>query len=264
MGRRKARKRRRLLELQKKGKVVMAEKAKRGYESSSKYRFLVVNPNLSVQKMLEKAGHTVVTKGDDPFDIVLFTGGEDIAPFLYGQTFHKSTRANINRDLEEMNILRVLNYDVPKVGICRGGQLLNIFNGGSMFQNVDNHVGSHKAFEFLTGAELTVTSTHHQMMIPASHAQWLMIAETSTKRETDTRVLSSTTPHKDDVEALYYEPSRSLCFQPHPEHSEGPCQDLFFQYVDFFFEEVVHPEAVKERNKQVELAKEQLSGINQC
>ena len=242
----------------------MAVPTTRKYESTSKYKFYIVNSNLSVQRMFEKAGHTIVPKPEDPFDIVVFTGGEDVSPFMYGQRFHKSTKANINRDLEEMSILRYMKYNTPKVGICRGAQLLNIFNGGSMFQNVDNHIGNHQAIEFLTGQELIVTSTHHQMMIPTSEAEWLMSASRSTKRETDSRTQITTQPHDDDVEAVFYHPSMSLCYQPHPEHGEGPCQDLFFQFVDHFFEEVIHPDVVKARKEQVALAKEQLSGINQC
>lgn len=237
------------------------------YTSSSQYRFLVVGGNLQVRSMLEHAGHRVV--GDDqPFDIAVFTGGEDISPLLYGETFHKETSVNFQRDLYELRTLREIGYKVPKVGICRGGQLLNVFNGGRMYQDIDGHRGSHKITDFIGGNEHMVTSVHHQMMIPASHAWVLAVASEATKFHTATssKIIAKSQNKDLDVEAIFYEESSSLCFQPHPEYSgpeDNPTRDLFFQYIDVFLEDVVFPKKAEERKAMLKQTEEQL-GINQC
>ena len=54
-------------------------------------------------------------------DVVLFTGGEDVDPSLYGCKKHSSTYSNINRDLEEKAIFEKIDPSKQVcVGICRG------------------------------------------------------------------------------------------------------------------------------------------------
>ena len=53
-------------------------------------------------------------------DIVLFTGGEDVDPSLYGCEKHPTTYSNINRDLEEKAIFEKVKPHQLCLGICRG------------------------------------------------------------------------------------------------------------------------------------------------
>ena len=53
--------------------------------------------------------------------LVVFTGGEDVTPSLYGCKKHRTTRSNLDRDKREQDIFNKIN---PKkqvcLGICRG------------------------------------------------------------------------------------------------------------------------------------------------
>lgn len=53
-------------------------------------------------------------------DIVVFTGGEDVDPSLYGHEKFDLTFSNITRDLEEQKEFNKIRKDQLAVGICRG------------------------------------------------------------------------------------------------------------------------------------------------
>lgn len=102
----------------------------------------------------------------DDADIVLFTGGEDVTPSLYGEEIHPSTYYNTDRDEKEMEVFNSIPADKLVIGICRGSQFMSVMNGGKLVQNVNKHglfgthsiIGKDGAFE--------ITSTHHQMQYP--------------------------------------------------------------------------------------------------
>lgn len=52
--------------------------------------------------------------------IVLFTGGEDVDPSLYGKQKHRTTHSNLERDLYEKEIFEKMRKSQIAVGICRG------------------------------------------------------------------------------------------------------------------------------------------------
>lgn len=63
--------------------------------------------------------YVLVDKVEDA-DIVLFTGGEDVHPSLYGKEKHPTTFSNLSRDLEEKEIFEKVRPDQVCLGICRG------------------------------------------------------------------------------------------------------------------------------------------------
>jgi len=191
------------------------------------------------ENMFSKRGWELVNLlGGEVPDLVQFTGGEDVDPSLYGHARHPSTRSNPKRDAYEAQIYHNLRGKTAFAGVCRGGQLLNVLNGGKMFQHVDGHGWDHIAKDLISGKELEVTSTHHQMMIPGDAGVVIMTAEKST-----VRWLEQVPAHPDrkvgevDVEAILYPNTQSLCFQPHPEYlsagEEG--QEIYFDYLKKFF-----------------------------
>lgn len=100
-------------------------------------------------------------------DVVLFTGGEDVDPSLYGCEKHPSTHSNIKRDLEEKAIFEKVNPNKQVcVGCCRGSQFLCVMNGGLLVQNCYNHAIGYT--HGITNGNMTyqITSTHHQMQYP--------------------------------------------------------------------------------------------------
>ena len=101
-------------------------------------------------------------------DIVIFTGGEDVDPSLYGCRRHPSTFSNISRDLAEKKEFEKINPKQLVIGICRGSQFLCVMNGGRLIQNVYNHAitHTHAIIEVSTSKIYDITSTHHQMQYP--------------------------------------------------------------------------------------------------
>src|SRR5581483_5517471 len=69
-------------------------------------------------------------------DGVLFTGGPDAHPAIYGQAIHAGCeRIDEARDVTEMALIRMLQERPrPAFGICRGIQMINIGFGGTLFQ----------------------------------------------------------------------------------------------------------------------------------
>lgn len=185
----------------------------------------IVGGDDMIAAMFEERGWLIVAEptlsGENLPDLLSFTGGADVFPLLYGEHKQPQTYCDPERDREEIALLRSFPLGMPCVGICRGGQFLNVMAGGKMRQHVEKHGRSHKAFDEESMHWITVTSTHHQMMIPAAHGEVLLSAK-------------ETTGELIDVEAVIYdELFNYLCFQPHPEYLKptDPCVELFFTYL---------------------------------
>lgn len=71
-------------------------------------------------------------------DGVLFTGGPDAHPALYGQPIRPGCeRIDDARDATEMALIRLVRETPkPTFGICRGIQMLNIGFGGTLIQDI--------------------------------------------------------------------------------------------------------------------------------
>ena len=192
----------------------------------------------------------------DDADLVQFLGGEDVSPSLYGEHAHKSTHYNAVRDEMETDIYnKALALGIPMAGICRGGQFLNVMNGGKMWQDVDNHAinGVHPAYILGNLLRVEVSSTHHQMMrpnySPEADCQVLMTANLSKFRthmhDINMAPLSivetSLSNEKDDIESVYYASTNCLCYQPHPEFI-GPlydeCREVYFTFINQYLFDV--------------------------
>jgi carbamoylphosphate synthase small subunit len=183
--------------------------------------------------MFLRAGFKGAASVDDA-DIVCFTGGEDVHPHYYNEDPLRCTYFNLKRDEEDVKVFnRAKEQQKFMVGICRGGQFLNVMGGGKLWQDVDEHGREHWLLDMLTGAKIWVTSTHHQQMIPGDKADVWATANCSNNKYGYGKEWSRKSPEADafDVEVCWYPHIRALCFQPHPEMygaSEG-CINYFFQ-----------------------------------
>ena len=121
----------------------------------------------------------------DRVDGLLFSGGPDLDPAVYGQAPHPELGPDVDRvsDEYELALLRgAAERDLPMLGICRGMQALNVSRGGTLHQHLPDitaldHRQGHEPFapahaavvegetllHDLTGASaLAVNSFHHQ------------------------------------------------------------------------------------------------------
>lgn len=163
-------------------------------------------------------------------DLLVFTGGADVNTELYGEEQGKYTHISKERDLIEKEMFDVF-YHVPKIGVCRGSQLLTVLSGGKLIQNVSGHANGNHDISFSAGtgySNAAITSTHHQMMYPFSmrSSDYKIIAYS-------TYLLSNTyTDGKDEErdlptkfvepEIVHYPGTNSLAIQGHPEMSGCP------------------------------------------
>ncbi|MCC6793050.1 MAG: gamma-glutamyl-gamma-aminobutyrate hydrolase family protein [Thermomicrobiales bacterium] len=134
-------------------------------------------------------------------DGLLFSGGADIDPAIYGDSDVHPTTYDIHplRDRFELDLIkRAVEDDIPTFCICRGIQVLNVACGGTLYQHVPdqhtdaiphrqgetghrNHESSHTVVaepgSLLSAAygatEIPVNSYHHQAVkdvAPGLHA----------------------------------------------------------------------------------------------
>jgi len=172
-----------------------------------------------------------ITRNIKEATLVVFTGGADINPALYGEEPNRETWFNPSRDEHEVAQFHLAReLQLPIAGICRGGQLACALSGGKLHQHVNNHNrGSHIAIlmpealpDKKAGFEVKVTSMHHQMMIPSGDMKILMTANQQ----------KGNPKGGDDIEALWCPNTKALCFQGHPEFAIGtPCSDIFMELV---------------------------------
>lgn len=93
---------------------------------------------------LTRAGtHPVAHHVDQPATLagiqgLLLAGGTDVDPRLYGETpLSETDNPDRARDNNEMALLtEALSFDLPVLAICRGIQLLNVQQGGTLLQHL--------------------------------------------------------------------------------------------------------------------------------
>lgn len=106
-------------------------------------------------------------------DAFLITGGSDINPKYFGEENNGESK-NVNSSLDILDkqvVEHATKTKKPLLGICRGHQAINIFSGGSLFQDIGNeHTSVSKDHEVTTSEnrllkfnkEIKTNSYHHQ------------------------------------------------------------------------------------------------------
>jgi len=72
------------------------------------------------------------------FDAIIISGGGDINPNIYGEEkLEKTIRVSDIRDSSELAMLKSAEENnVKTLAICRGHQLLNVYKGGTLYQDL--------------------------------------------------------------------------------------------------------------------------------
>jgi gamma-glutamyl-gamma-aminobutyrate hydrolase PuuD len=153
-------------------------------------------------------------------DLVVFGGGSDVDPILYGETKHVSTFCSPTRDQTDIDLyLLCREFGIPMLGICRGAQFLHVMNGGKLFQDVDSHVGDHSMYDILHDHNIEkVSSVHHQMVRENVRGGMEIIA---TAAKSHSRALNHNNydvGNNADIEAFWYRNSCCIGIQGHPEY----------------------------------------------
>jgi putative glutamine amidotransferase len=83
-----------------------------------------------------KTHPALISQYVDLLDGVLFTGGNDLDPALYGEDWHpKAARIDPDRQSFELALLaEVERRRTPALGVCLGSQIMNVHRGGSLTQ----------------------------------------------------------------------------------------------------------------------------------
>ena len=115
------------------------------------------------------------------YDGLIIPGGMDIAPSRFGQEWNGSRRVDEELDALQFEALdRFVRAKKPIFGICRGYQLINVYFGGSLIQDLPTKAVHEIRFsdgpdklhrvkakkgswiEELYGTEFVFNSAHHQ------------------------------------------------------------------------------------------------------
>lgn len=150
-------------------------------------------------------------------DIVVFAGGADVNPALYGQRPLRETSWHAERDDAEVAAwVEATERNKILFGICRGAQFIHVMNGGQLWQHVHGHGGSqHEIVDVETGDTVVANSIHHQMLMPNQDLEILAIC----KEQVSTTFLADGAEGKAEleIEAGAYADDRSFFVQGHPE-----------------------------------------------
>ena len=115
-------------------------------------------------------------------DGLVISGGQDIHPSLYGQELRSDGQLEPRTriDWEYELIAEFEKLDQPILGVCYGNQLLNVYHGGTLYQDIQTEIGGDIAhgssleqathevtFEadmlgFSSGDKKAVAARHHQ------------------------------------------------------------------------------------------------------
>jgi putative glutamine amidotransferase len=122
---------------------------------------------------------TYLPEIDLSYDGLILGGGNDVHPRYYGQEIDGAEDFDEARDEREMDLAKAyIQAGKPILGICRGGQLLNVAFGGTLIQHLactNEHkvegeewhshgvvAKPNSVFEKMYGKEFRVNSLHHQ------------------------------------------------------------------------------------------------------
>lgn len=165
------------------------------------------------------------------YDALLLPGGADIEPSLFGQNNLGSREIDVGCDVSQLALLHhFVLAQKPVLGICKGLQLINVYFGGSIIQDLpgkDMHESSSKDvfhdtylrpgcfLESLYSGTLRVNSAHHQGIGALGHG--LRILQLSPDQT---------------VEALCHPTLPILGVQWHPERCEEGKKLLHYFFIE--------------------------------
>lgn len=158
------------------------------------------------------------------YDLIIFSGGEDISPDFYGAPNIHCYGINPERDEMERDVFYIArDQKTPKLlGVCRGHQLINAMQGSNVIQDLEKETGRHegehpleiiKEFSIVGQAfdKRIVNSLHHQGVRHSGSG------------------LTTTSVYKGIIESS--ESDKIITVQFHPEMMHDEQANKFFEYI---------------------------------
>lgn len=158
-----------------------------------------------------------------PVTHIVFTGGNDVSPEVYKENPDKPSDYSMDRDRFEMDLLKeAAERKIPALGICRGMQLMNVYNGGKLVQDLHAHLGfdghpprinhtvkvvDEKLKEKISRSEFSVNSFHCQAV---------------TVKKMSSELKASLIAENEIVEGFYHPTLPMAGIQWHPERMGAP------------------------------------------
>ena len=164
-------------------------------------------------------GNVEPVKTIEEADLVLFPGGSDISPELYGHKKHPKTHPFKSRDQEEVHAYRKAEALGKKIfGTCRGAQLICALQPGGMLIQDQPNPGYH-SIKTIDGRELQVNSLHHQAQYPfkMNEGDYKILAWSDNILSFHQGGLEEELHPKKECEIVYYPKAKALGVQHHPE-----------------------------------------------
>ena len=168
-------------------------------------------------------------------------GGADLDPSFYGkERSNKCGYSSIARDKVSIAAIKqAIAEKRPVIGICRGAQIANVVNGGILVQHIEGHGRPHHIDLYdlkgnKTNEGVTVSSTHHQMMV--AHEDGIILGKANEFTQgVHWDNVNENYHYKYVTEVVYYPKTKTLCIQPHPEWMGQ--ESTFVKWINQFIQE---------------------------
>lgn len=173
-------------------------------------------------------------------DGILFTGGGDINPLLYNeQNEGLCEEMCFERDQMEMYLLKkAIEESIPVLGICRGHQLINVYFGGSLYQDLMtqyhteiDHINIESEADFIAHSVKLESTSRIKQWYGESKIQVNSRHHQAIKRLGEGLIITGRS--KDGiVEAIEHTSHNVVGVQWHPEDLASYCTKLFVAFFD--------------------------------
>jgi len=162
---------------------------------------------------------------------LILAGGGDIYPYFYGQNDYACTHKDLKRDICEFCLINnFYKNNKPILGICRGVQILNVYFGGTLIQDIKNrnlHYSCNKdAYHTVYSNALLPLKMQCYKVNSAHHQAVLKLADCF-----DCTLLSS----DGLVEGILHKSAKILAVQFHPERMNYKSNSLSKSIFKYFF-----------------------------
>lgn len=180
------------------------------------------------QRAVERAGGIIQFEGSPQMcDALLLPGGGDLEPWRYGQDNRGSRDPDPERDGKEFEWLdQFVRSGKPVLGICRGLQVINVFFGGTLIQDLTGHsaVGGKDRLHtvYTTDRDMQRVCGGESVVVNSAHHQ--AIDRTGEGLQVLQRAADGT------VEAVRHESLPVLAVQWHPERLGTSVGDGVFEW----------------------------------